>query len=47
MLNELKSHELTTPTLSLMTSISQTQTRGLRNVLKDKVKITKYSNYIL
>lgn len=47
MLNELKSHELTTPTLSLMTSISETQTRGLRNALKDKVKITDYNNYIL
>lgn len=47
MLNELKSLELTAPTLSLMTSISQTQTRGLRNVLKDKVKIVKYDYIII
>lgn len=47
MLNELKSLELTAPTLSLMTSISQTQTRGLRNVLKDKVIILKYDYMII
>lgn len=39
MLNELKSFELSAPSLSLMTSISQTQTSGLRNVLKEKVTI--------
>lgn len=39
MLNELKSLELSAPSLSLMTSISQTQTRGLRNTLKGNVKI--------
>ncbi|XP_050424985.1 uncharacterized protein LOC126836053 [Adelges cooleyi] len=38
MLNELKSLELSAPTLSLMTSISQTQTTGLRNVMKEKKK---------
>jgi len=38
MLNELKSLELTAPSLSLMTSISQTQTSGLRNALKQKKK---------
>jgi len=37
MLNELKSLELSAPSLSLMTSISQTQTSGLRNALKQKV----------
>jgi len=37
MLNELKSLELSAPSLALMTSISQTQTSGLRNVLKEKV----------
>lgn len=37
MLNELKSFELSTSSLSLMTSISQTQTTGLRNMLKEKV----------
>lgn len=40
MLNELKSLELSAPSLSLMTSISQTQTTGLRNMLKEKVIIT-------
>ncbi|XP_060873421.1 uncharacterized protein LOC132947203 [Metopolophium dirhodum] len=38
MLNELKSLELSAPSLSLMTSISQTQTSGLRNALKEKKK---------
>lgn len=38
MLNELKSLELSAPSLSLMTSISQTQTSGLRNALKQKKK---------
>ncbi|XP_022169777.1 uncharacterized protein LOC111033385 [Myzus persicae] len=38
MLNELKSFELSAPSLSLMTSISQTQTSGLRNALKEKKK---------
>jgi len=48
MLNELKSLELSAPTLSLMTSISQTQTSGLRNALKEKVKITLlFKFYIL
>lgn len=40
MLNELKSFELSSPSLSLMTSISQTQTSGLRNSLKEKVILT-------
>lgn len=40
MLNELKSFELSAPSLSLMTSISQTQTSGLRNSLKEKVTLT-------
>lgn len=39
MLNELKSLELSAPSLALMTSISQTQTSGLRNVLKEKKKL--------
>jgi len=48
MLNELKSLELSAPSLSLMTSISQTQTSGLRNVLKQKVTILhNYFNFIL
>ncbi|XP_025422972.1 uncharacterized protein LOC112692511 [Sipha flava] len=38
MLNELKNFELSTPSLSLMTSISQTQTSGLRNSLREKKK---------
>lgn len=46
MLNELKSLELSAPSLSLMTSISQTQTSGLRNALKEKVTIY-YFNFIL
>jgi len=37
MLNELKSIELSACSLALMTPISQTQTSGLRNVLKEKV----------
>jgi hypothetical protein len=37
MLNELKNFELSTPSLALMTSISQTQTSGLRNSLREKV----------
>jgi len=40
MLNELKKLELSAPSLSLMTSISQTQTSGLRKILKEKVIIT-------
>lgn len=48
MLNELKSLELSAPSLSLMTSISQTQTSGLRNALKEKVRILhNYFNFIL
>jgi len=39
MLNELKSFELSAPSLALMTSISQTQTNGLKNVLKEKVTL--------
>lgn len=42
MLNELKSLELSVPSLSLMTSISQTQTSGLRNALKQKVTILQF-----
>lgn len=48
MLNELKSFELSAPSLSLMTSISQTQTSGLRNALKEKVtKLHNCINFIL
>lgn len=42
MLNELKSLELSAPSLSLMTSISQTQTSGLRNALKQKVTMLQF-----
>jgi len=38
MLNELKCLGLSAPSLALMTSISQTQTNGLRNVLNEKKK---------
>ncbi|KAL4084687.1 hypothetical protein QTP88_027612 [Uroleucon formosanum] len=46
MLNELKSLELSAPSLSLMTSISQTQTSGLRNALKEKKKSQKFKQSI-
>ncbi|XP_050522781.1 uncharacterized protein LOC126895207 isoform X2 [Daktulosphaira vitifoliae] len=43
MLNELKSLELSATSLSLMTSISQTQTTGLRNAVNKKKKSSKTS----
>lgn len=41
MISELKSLELSASSLALMTSISQTQTKGLRNTLKEKVILKK------